>query len=36
MDYYAEYHRNRHSIYKLQYHLAVVTKYRQGSCASSF
>ena len=28
MDYYAEYHRNRHSIYKLQYHLAVVTKYR--------
>ena len=28
MDYYAEYHRNRHSIYKLQYHLVVVTKYR--------
>ena len=28
MDYYSEYHRNRHSIYKLQYHLVVVTKYR--------
>ena len=28
MDYYAEYHMNRHSIYKLQYHLVVVTKYR--------
>lgn len=28
MDYYREYHKNRHSIYKLQYHLVVVTKFR--------
>lgn len=30
MDYYAEYHKNRHAIYKLQYHLVVVTKYRHS------
>ena len=30
MDYYAEYHKNRHAIYKLQYHLVVVTKYRNS------
>ena len=28
MDYYTEYHKNRHAIYKLQYNLVVVTKYR--------
>ena len=28
MDYYTEYHKNRHAIYKLQYHLVVVTKNR--------
>ena len=28
MDYYTEYHKNRHAIYKLQYDLVVVTKYR--------
>ena len=30
MDYYTEYHKNRHAIYKLQYHLVVVTKYRHS------
>ena len=30
MDYYNEYHKNRHAIYKLQYHLVVVTKYRHS------